>query len=199
MILNRWQRPTFSLRTPFLLFLFFLLFGLLLLFTLFGLFLTWLNFTFFFTHRNWAFRRFILLIRFDGLKEFTENFVWCFRRIFHFVYKDFADEVAWVSFKTLRPDSVIFPGKFCFDFRFFGIFCENLTSFVVCTENTRLNVKSYDSKTPKVLKKCLKKTLKGPKMVQNEENINKVLGTMPDDIEKGGKNKEFRLKTCMSQ
>jgi len=42
-----------------------------------------------------------------------------------------------------------------------------------------------DSKTPRVLKKCLKKTLKGPKMVQNEENINKVLGTMPDDIEKG--------------
>ena len=34
-------------------------------------------------------------------------------------------------------------------------------------------------------------------MVQNEENINKVLGTMPDDIEKGGKNIEFRLKTCM--
>ena len=24
-------------------------------------------------------------------------------------------------------------------------------------------------------------------MVQNDENINKVLGTMPDDIEKGGK------------
>ena len=52
--------------------------------------------------------------------------------------------------------------------------------------NTLLNVKSYDSKIlklPRSPQKCLKKA----KMVQNEQNINKVLGTMPDDIEKGGK------------